>query len=321
MNSFPRDGKSSFGGFHLRRRNKINKDKIMNLDVYLEKNGHSKELRDLVLTIVNQVPVIKAEFLGGDKKAGTYNIYGEEQIELDKRANEILLGALKKSKLVKQAGSEEEKDVIHMESDIGHFGVTIDPLDGSSLIPTNLAVGTIISIYENGDILSGLKNISEAFYILLGPLTLMVFADNNGVSQFVYNNNGVFDLVKEKIMIPEGKLFSPGGLRGEWTDSHRDFISGLEKQGFKLRYSGSFVPDFHQILVYGGIFSYPALIEKPKGKLRALFEVGPMAFIAEKAGGAAKDGKNRILNIVPEKVDQRTPVYIGSKKLIEAIKI
>jgi fructose-1,6-bisphosphatase I len=169
--------------------------------------------------------------------------------------------------------------------------------------------------------MSGLKNITQAFYILLGPLTLLVFADKNGVSQFVCNEKGVFDLVKEKITIPEGKLYSPGGLRKEWTDSHRDLIRGLEESGFKLRYSGSFVPDFHQVLVYGGIFSYPVLIDGPDGKLRLLFEAGPMSFIAEKAGGAATDGKKRILDIIPNKVDQRTPLYIGSKGLIEKIKI
>jgi len=293
----------------------------MNLDNYLEKNGHSKELRDLIQVVVNQIRLIKSEFLGGDREASTYNIYGEKQIKLDKRANEILLTAFRNSKLVKQAGSEEEEEVLQMDSKKGHFGITIDPLDGSSLIPTNLAVGIIVSIYENGEIMSGLKNITQAFYVLLGPLTLMIFADTNGVSQFVYNDKGVFDLVKEHIMIPEGKIYSPGGLRKEWTYAHRDFIQSLEENGFKLRYSGSFVPDFHQVLVYGGIFTYPALINEAKGKLRLLFEVGPMSFIAEKAGGVATDGQNRILDIIPSEVDQRTPLYIGSKKLIEKIKI
>jgi len=278
-------------------------------------------LRNLIQVFIDQLKPIKAEFLEGDRKTGTYNIYGEEQIKLDKRANEIILLALRNSKMVKQAGSEEEEEVVQMDSRKGHFGVTIDPLDGSSLIPTNLAIGIIVSIYENGDIMSGLKNITQAFYVLLGPLTLMVFADKSGVSQFVYNGKGVFDLVKEKIIIPEGKLYSPGGLRKEWINSHCDLIRSFEENGFKLRYSGSFVPDFHQVLVYGGIFSYPALIDKPDGKLRLLFEVGPMSFIAEKAGGAATDGMNRILDIIPTKVDQRAPLYIGSKELIEKIKI
>ena len=292
----------------------------MNLDDYLEKNSHSQELRDLVKIIVDQIKPIKDEFLGGGEKTGIYNIYGEEQVKLDQKANEILLKALYNSKLVKQAGSEEEKEVIQIDSKKGRLGITIDPLDGSSLIPTNLAVGIIISIYENGEIMSGLRNITQAFYILLGPLTLMVFADKNGVSQFICNKKGVMDLVKEHLIIPEGKLYSPGGLRKEWTSAHLDLISNLEEEGFKLRYSGSFVPDFHQILTYGGIFTYPALLNEPDGKLRVLFEVGPMAFIAEKAGGAAIDGGKGILEIIPTKVDQRTPVYIGSKKLIEELK-
>ena len=292
----------------------------MTLDDYLKKNGHSHELRDLVKAIVDQIKPIKDEFLGGDKKTGIYNIYGEEQVKLDQKANEILLRALRNSKLVKQAASEEEKEVIQMNLEKGRFGVTIDPLDGSSLIPTNLAVGIIFSVYENGEIMSGLSNITEAFYILLGPLTLMVFADKSGVAQFVYNKKGVFDLVKEHLIIPEGKLYSPGGLKKEWTSAQNDLIGSLEENGFKLRYSGSFVPDFHQVLVYGGVFTYPTLTDRPKGKLRLLFEVGPMAFIAEKAEGAAIDGKNRILGIIPAEVDQRTPVYIGSKKLIEELK-
>lgn len=288
----------------------------MTLDNYLEKNNYSQDLQDLMKVIVDQIKPIKDEFLGGDEKTGIYNIYGEEEIKLDKRANELLIEALENSKLVKEVGSEEEEKIIEMNSERGHFGVTLDPLDGSSLIPTNLAVGVIISIYENGKIMSGLKNITESFYILLGPLTLMVFAGKEGVAQFVYNKKGIFDLVKEKIEMPEGNLYSPGGLRQKWTETHYSFINKLEEDGFKLRYSGSFVPDFHQVLVYGGIFTYPALIDKPESKLRLLFEIGPMAFIAEKAGGMAIDGKQRILDIVPTRVDQRTPIYIGSIKVV-----
>jgi len=308
----------------------------MTLKQYLEKYNYSKELIDLISVFVDQIDPVKEEFLGGDEKTGIYNIYGEEEIKIDQKANDIFLEACRNSGLVGQAGSEEEEEVIKMDSQRGHFGITLDPLDGSSLIPTNLAVGTIVSIYENGDIMSGIKNISQSFYFLYGPLTLMVFADKNGVAQFIYNNNkknifnggegerkslDFFDLVKENMEMPEGRIYSPGALRSKWTEEHFAHIDSLEKQGFKLRYSGSFVPDFHQILTYGGIFSYPALTDKPEGKLRLLFEVGPMAFIAEKAGGAATDGQESILDIVPTKVDQRVPIYIGSKNLIEKIKI
>lgn len=308
----------------------------MNLEQYLKKYNYSPELCDLIQVFTDQIKIIKQEFLGGDEKTGVYNVYGEEEIKLDKKTNDIFLKACRDSKLVRTAGSEEESEVIKMESEKGHFGITLDPLDGSSLIPTNLAVGTIVSFYENGDIMSGLKHISQAFYFLFGPLTLMVFADKNGLAQFIYNENKAFDLpndsergrrslssldlVKENIRMPEGILYSPGGLRRKWTAEHSNYIAYLEKQGYKLRYSGSFVPDFHQILTYGGIFSYPCLIDKPEGKLRLLFEVGPMAFIADKAGGAAIDGSQPILDMVPQKVNHRTPVYIGSKKVVEKTK-
>ena len=289
----------------------------MTLDKYLEKHGYSQELRDLIRIFADKTETIKSEFLGGDERTGVYNIYGEEEIKIDQKANEILLQACRDSKLVKTAGSEEEAEVIRMDSEKGHFGVTLDPLDGSSLIPTNLAVGTIVSLYQNGEIMSGLRNISQSFYILFGPLTLMVWADHNGVAQFVYNKRKEFDLVKEKIKMPEGKIYSPGALRTKWTEKHYQYIDYLEKKDYKLRYSGSFVPDFHQILTYGGVFSYPGLLDKPEGKLRLLFEVGPMAFVAEKANGLAIDGQKNILDVVPKKVDQRTPVYIGSKKVVE----
>ena len=223
----------------------------MTLNQYLEKYNYSQELRDLILILANKTETIKNEFLGGDAKTGVYNIYGEEEIKIDQKANEIFLKACLDSELVKEVGSEEEKEIIKMDSKKGHFGVTLDPLDGSSLILTNLAVGTIFSIYENGDIMSGLRNISQSFYILFGPLSLMVFADKNGTAQFVCNKKNVFDLVRENIKMPEGKIYSPGALRSDWTKEHFNYINYLEKEGYKLRYSGSFVPDFHQILTYG----------------------------------------------------------------------
>ena len=293
----------------------------MTLKQYLEKHNYSQELINLIHVFVDQIEKIKDELSGGDEKTGSYNVYGEEKIKIDEKANQIFLKACQASRLVKTAGSEEEDQVIKMESDKGHFGITLDPLDGSSLIPTNLAVGTIVSIYQNGDIMSGLKNISQSFYFLFGPLTLMVFADNNGVAQFIYNKEKVFDLVKENINMPEGNLYSPGALRNKWINEHSQLINSLEEQGFRLRYSGSFVPDFHQILTYGGVFTYPGLSDKPEGKLRLLFEVGPMAFIAQKAGGRATNGSQPILEMTPDKVDQRTPVYIGSKNIVEKIKI
>jgi len=288
----------------------------MNLQDYLRKQQPAETVCELVSVITGAVATIKSEFLGGDEKTGIFNIYGEEEIKIDKKANQILIDVLSKSGLVSQIASEEEKEILQCNSNRAHFAVTLDPLDGSSLIPTALAVGTIISIYGNGDVLSGLGEISAAFYILYGPLTLIVFADQKGVSQFVQDKNGVFQLVKEKILIPDGNLYGSGGLRKDWLPGHKKYIETLENEGYKLRYSGSGVADIHQILTYGGVFSYPALQEKPQGKLRLLIEVGPWCYIIEKAGGLGTNGKTRILELTPQKVDERTPVYVGSKNAV-----
>ena len=153
-------------------------------------------------------------------------------------------------------------------------------------------------------------------YILYGPLTLLTLTVKKGVQIFALNKKKEFVLLEENIRMPEGNLYGIGGLKKDWTDKHAKFIEILEKEGYKLRYSGSFVADFHQILKYGGIFSYPALKGHEKGKLRIVFEANPLGFIAEEAGGKISDGKASTLDIIPGKLDQRTPVYVGSAGIV-----
>lgn len=128
------------------------------------------------------------------------------------------------------------------------------------------------------------------------------------------NREGEYVLAQENIRLREkGSIFSPGGLRREWLPEHLQFIEALEKDGYKLRYSGGFVPDINQVLIKkGGIFTYPALIKSPRGKLRLLFELQPMAFIIEQAGGRSTDGQSDILSLKVESLDQCSPVYMGS---------
>ena len=120
--------------------------------------------------------------------------------------------------------------------------------------------------------------------------------------------------------MPEGTQYGCGGTKREWTPEHLKVLDYFDEHGFKVRYSGSFVADCHQLLTYGGIYSYPALIGKPKGKLRLLFEVNPLGYIISQAGGAVTDGYQDTLAIMPEQIHERTPVYIGSKGLIDDIK-
>jgi fructose-1,6-bisphosphatase I len=218
---------------------------------------------------------------------------------------------------VKAFASEERGEIIEVVKAEGEFGVVIDPLDGSSCIKTNLATGTIVGFFDEGNVLEKGNKMDAAMFLLYGPITTLVFTAKDGVHEFVLNLKGEFVLRKEFIEMPEGKIFGIGGKRVEWFSKHLKFVEELEKQGFKTRFSGAFVADFNQVLNYGGIFSYPATKSNPNGKLRLLFEANPMALIAEQAKGLATNGVKKILEIKPEKIEQRTPLYIGSTKTVE----
>jgi fructose-1,6-bisphosphatase I len=149
-----------------------------------------------------------------------------------------------------------------------------------------------------------------------------VYSAGKGAHEFVLNREGEYVLSQENITLKErGSLYSPGGLRKDWLPEHLKYVECLEAEGYKLRYSGGFVPDINQILIKkGGIFTYPALQKSPRGKLRLLFELQPMAFIIEQAGGKASTGKDYILDMKVEALDQRCPIYIGSRFEVEKAK-
>ena len=264
--------------------------------------------------------IIHAMRTGDLGLAGTSNLYGEEQLALDVLSNEIIKDRLDHTGRVKCFASEELDEILIFERK-GHkdYSVVVDPLDGSSLVDVNLAVGTIVGIYKGEDLLQPGKNLVGAMYIVYGPRTTLVYSAGNGVYEFTLNSLGEYVLTIEDIQLKDSnKIYSPGGLKKDYTDKHAKFIDFLEKNGYKLRYSGGFVPDINQILLKrGGLFTYPALKNAPNGKLRLLFELNPMAFIIENAGGMAINGKDRILDIVPEKLDQRSPIYIGSKEEVQ----
>jgi fructose-1,6-bisphosphatase I len=196
--------------------------------------------------------------------------------------------------------------------------VTLDPLDGSSLLDVNLSVGTILGIWK-GTVMQG--ELVAAAYVVYGPTTTLVFSTGNGVHEYLLQK-GHCTLLQENITLKEkGSIYSIGGLRKDWTLAHTAFIAALEENGYKLRYSGGLVPDVHQLLLKGGgIFTYPALADAPAGKLRLFFELCPFAFLVEHAGGLAINGKQRILEISRTTLHQRSPIYLGSKKEVEAAK-
>ena len=288
----------------------------------LRRHLRSQKICDNLIHLICEIAeaskyVINAVRTGDLGVAGTSNLYGEEQLALDVLSDRIMRKRLTHSGVVCNIASEEMEEIYQCQANAGGlYSVAYDPLDGSSLVDVNLAVGTIVSIYSGCDLLQPGRNQVAALYILYGPRVSLVYTVGDGVHEFTMNNLMEFTLTRENIrMEPEGNIYAPGGLRNKYSEGDERFIRHLEEKGCKLRYSGGFVPDINQILMKGkGIFMYPALNGSPNGKLRVLFELNPMAFIIEAAGGSASTGGMRILDIKPESLDQRAPIYIGCQE-------
>jgi len=244
------------------------------------------------------------------------NSTGDTQLKLDILSDKIIEEEFANLKEVKELASEEKEKAITLHHD-GKYLIGYDPLDGSSLIDVNLSVGSIFGIYEND--YSG-KNLISAVYVVYGPRVELVIADHDSVKLYRLQNDK-FNYIKDIKLNPKGKLNAPGGTQQNWLPHHKEMIDSIFKKGYRLRYSGGMVPDLHQILLKGGgLFSYPATSDVPKGKLRKVFEVFPFAFVYEKAGGEAIDGKNRLLDLAPNHIHDTTPCFFGSKEEIGIVR-
>jgi len=262
--------------------------------------------------------VINAIRTGELGVAGTSNLYGEQQLALDVLSDRILRKRMIHSGVVSTIASEETDQIINVNLN-GKYSITYDPLDGSSLVDVNLAVGTIVGIYRGDNVLQRGRNLVAALYVLYGPRCTLVYSTGNGVHEFAMNSLMEYTLIQENIkMKPAGTIYSPGGQRNKYTPGVEKFVTSLEERGAKLRYSGGFVPDINQVLIKGqGLFMYPHLKDAPKGKLRLLYELNPMAFLMEQAGGKASNGRERILGILPDDIDHREPIFIGSSEDVD----
>jgi fructose-1,6-bisphosphatase I len=294
----------------------------MKLKDFLVSAGTKKDLSELILFLGRQAQDVKKGFLQSALKnladEQTKNTFGEEQMALDKYADSVFISGLQKTGLARYIATEEQESIIEVKNPKNNFGVVIDPLDGSSLIDVNLCVGSIIGIYP-GHVLEKGSTMVAALYFLYGPLTLMTFTTGKGVHEFVLDDSGEFILREQDIRIPEGKIFAPGALRKDYLPAHARWIEHLEASGYKLRFSGCFVADVHQVLHKGGVFAYPGVKGKEKGKLRLLYEANPMGTIIHAAGGAISNGRSDILDITPKSNGDVTPIYIGGKKEIALI--
>lgn len=244
------------------------------------------------------------------------NASGDVQLKLDIKSDYIIQEELAKVKSVKAVASEE-KETVDILNDSGKYLVGYDPLDGSSLVDTNLSVGSIFGIYEND--FSG-ENIKAAVYVVYGPRVELVIAKDT-VELYRLDKNSEFRFIQTIHLQNKGKLNASGGTQAKWPSYHKAMIDTLFAEGYRLRYSGGMVPDLHQILIKGGgIFSYPGTLDKPEGKLRMVFEVFPFAYIYEKAGGQAVDGQRRLLELVPSDHHATTPCFFGSNYEINKVK-
>ncbi|CDL80276.1 class 1 fructose-bisphosphatase [Xenorhabdus cabanillasii] len=271
--------------------------------------------------------------------SGVSNVQGEVQMKLDLYANEKLKAALKARGEVAGIASEEEDEIVIFDGDRAEnakYVVLMDPLDGSSNIDVNVSVGTIFSIYhritpvgqpvtEEDFLQPGHRQVA-AGYVVYGSSTMLVYTTGCGVHTFTYDPSlGVFCLTHEKVQFPEkGNMYSINeGNYIKFPLGVKKYIKYCQEQDeatqrpYTTRYIGSLVADFHRNLLKGGIYIYPSTASHPTGKLRLLYECNPMAFLAEQAGGKASDGVNRILDIVPSKLHQRVPFFVGTKSMVE----
>ncbi|MCA6441299.1 MAG: class 1 fructose-bisphosphatase [Sediminibacterium sp.] len=302
----------------------------------------SRLLRDLALAAKRvNVEVNKAGLVDILGDAGSINVQGEDVKKLDIFANNQFMGVLKHGISCAGIGSEEMDDFVVFNDEISNnskYVVLFDPLDGSGNIDVNVSIGTIFSVYRRvselgkpctqEDFLQQGKKQVAAGYVVYGSSTMFVYATRRGVNGFTLDPSiGEFSLSHPDIKCPpSGKFYSVNhGNFFQYPEGVRKYIDGCQRKTkenggpYTQRYIGSMVADVHRNLIKGGIFMYPGTIDKPNGKLRLLYEANPFAFIVEVAGGAATDGTQRILDVVPTKLHQRTPLFIGSKEMMDEL--
>lgn len=279
--------------------------------------------------------IMRAGFVGKLGYTGNKNVQDENVRALDVISNDVVNQVFDTIPMVAGIASEEMEDV-HLPpgGEDGRYIIATDPLDGSGNVDIAGQIGTIFGIYRRitrtgkptlEDFLQPGRDLVAAGYILYGPCTMMVYTAGGPVHGFTLDRSiGTFFLTHPDIRVPEGEGSYAVNEANEtkWDDKTqamvRAFRRGETDVGKRAaRYSGALVGDFHRTLLKGGIYMYPGEIKKPEGKLRLLYENAPLAFICEKAGGAASDGTARVLDVVPERLHQRAPLFLGSKGDVE----
>jgi len=324
----------------------------VDLASWLKNQGADSALADIVLALagagVDIARIARTAALEGNSgAAGQVNVQGEEQKDLDIISNDIVLEYLQKCPPILAFVSEEIPQLLpNRNGKISgegetNYAVCFDPLDGSSNIETNSAIGTIFSVLQleaqgaeqvsEQDIFDACKFQSAAGYIFYGPATLLVLTTGKSVAMFALEEkSGQFLLVQDQLSIATSAAeFSINMAYSRfWDRPVTTYIAdcqsgktGPRAKNFNMRWSGAMIADVHKLFVRGGVFIYPALNKKGSetGKLRFLYEALPMAMLAEVAGGGAIMAGGKIADFVPQSLHQRVPVIIGSKEETEIL--
>ena len=279
--------------------------------------------------VAASMPTIREALPGRRVEGGAENPSGETVMAGDVYADELLMEALVDVDGVGTYVSEERETAVDAGEavDDGAYAVAVDPLDGSSNLRSNNAMGTVIGVYDAPLPATG-RDLVAAGYTLLGPITTMVVADETGVREEVIEGDADGDdgsstvsrsVVDDDLRLPDDPVvYGFGGRVPDWPDAFRTYAREIEDE-LKLRYGGSMVGDVNQVLTYGGVFAYPALVDAPDGKLRLSFEANPIAYVIERMGGASSDGSGSILDVEPDGIHDRVPLYVGNEALIDRL--
>jgi fructose-1,6-bisphosphatase I len=277
--------------------------------------SHDDTVDAVFETIAETAPEIRESLVGRRAYADEQNPTGDEQLDADVYADELFESRLLAIDGVGRYASEEREAVI--EAGDGELSVALDPLDGSSNVRSNNAMGTVVGIYDR-PLPAGADALLASGFVLFGPLTTMVTARDGRVREAVVED-GNRRVVDGDLAVPaEPVVYGFGGRIPEWPEAFAGYVEEVEQE-LKLRYGGAMIADVNQVLTYGGLFGYPMLESKPKGKLRLQFEAIPIADIVETAGGRSTDGEGSILRREPSALHERTPLFVGNTAYIDRL--
>jgi fructose-1,6-bisphosphatase I len=267
--------------------------------------------------VASTAPEVREGLEGRRSYESSANPSGDRQLAADLYADELLETRLLDIDGVGSYASEERESVAVTEEGGTHH-VAVDPLDGSSNLKSNNTMGTLFGVYEAPLPASGHDLVASGF-VLYGPITTIVVARDGAVSESVIDGDGTRSIVDDDVTLPDDPIvYGFGGRVPKWRDDFSEYVATVETE-LKLRYGGAMIGDVNQVLTYGGIFGYPSLEGHPNGKLRLLFEGHPIGHIVETAGGASSNGEMPLLELSPDEIHERTPLFVGNTEYIDRL--